>query len=188
MRNDATYLDVVRWMAGNEDLRIAFPFPFCLPIPSLFRTSLTSPGRGFILFWPRERTGVSFENPYCVSACDGPPEAEPWSSVEMDGTRALAAAAVRFGFDMLLRPSSASRRSRTRRSSAGSDSWLVSVMAPTVGGAYVESCGRRGGEGRGREGECWSVSVWWKRAGYCRVPFAPLACDDINYYNNYNIA
>ena len=99
------HLDCVFWSPENDDFNIALPFKFGgFPIPSLFSTSLTSPGLGFTRCCGRERVGVSLGKPVVPSG--NTPDV--WSSVEMDGTRP-----ARFGFDMLLRPSRASRRSVT---------------------------------------------------------------------------
>jgi hypothetical protein len=77
------------------------PAPFALPMPSLFNTSFTSPGpASLLLCCVLERTGVSLRPSACV--------AEVWSRVDID-----AAVSRRFEFDMLFRPSNASRRSVT---------------------------------------------------------------------------
>lgn len=89
------------WKAEKDDF--SWDVPFCLPIPSLFNTSRTSPGPANLLrCWPRDFVGVSLR---CGSGCA---TEEVWSKVEIDGARL-----ERFGFEMLLRPSSASRSSLT---------------------------------------------------------------------------
>lgn len=89
------------FLLEKDGRSIPLPLPFALPIPSLFRTSLTSPGPASLLrCCGRDRTGVSLiPSPCALEVC---------SRVDID-----AAASRRFGFDRLLRPSKASRRSVT---------------------------------------------------------------------------
>lgn len=91
-----------RWSGffmANEGRSI--PPPPALPMPSLFKTSRTSPGpASLFLCWGRDRTGVNFRDSPCVADVCSKVDIEP-------------AVSRRFGFDILLRPSSASRRSVT---------------------------------------------------------------------------
>jgi hypothetical protein len=95
-----------RWSGFCKAGKDAFRrLPFCLPIPNLFSTSRTSPDpEGMVRFLVLDLDRV------CVSllASDSPPMVDGvWSSVEIEGRLAKA------GFDMLLRPSSASLSSVT---------------------------------------------------------------------------